>query len=183
MNKPVLAAVGAVVLALSAACTESTPAPAPTAAQSVPTTPAAFTLQDMCNALSSFFANDLMVQDLRIKADDDLGKVIYGSGGCSVEANSEMVAYASIAFVGNPSTTWNPTPMMKPISGTSEPTWIFDGRPYGLIDIITRNNEREGVIQISEDHARTPSGRLALTDEQLLRVAEFCIGLTRHLRQ
>jgi hypothetical protein len=140
-------------------------------------------VQDMCNALSSFFANDLMVQDLRIRADDDLGTAIYGSGACFVDANSEMVAYASIALVKNSSTTWTPSPMMKPISGTSEPTWIFDTRPWGLAEITTRTNEREGVIQISEEHARTPTGRLSLTDEQLRHVAEFCIGLTRYLRQ
>ncbi|MEV4126703.1 hypothetical protein [Nocardia sp. NPDC049707] len=137
----------------------------------------------MCNALSRYFANDLMVQDLEIKADDDLGKTIYGFGACSVEANSEMVARASISLNKNPSTTWTPAPMMNPISGTSEPTWIFDTRPWGLVQIDTRSNEREGRIQINEEHARTPSGRLSLTDEQLRRVAEFCIGLTRYLRQ
>lgn len=73
--------------------------------------------------------------------------------------------------------------MMKRISGTSEPIWLFDNRPQGLVEIATHSSEREGVIQIYEERAQTPSGRLRLTDEQLQQAAEFCIRLTRYLGQ
>ncbi|MGW6727286.1 hypothetical protein ACWF9G_15410 [Nocardia sp. NPDC055029] len=68
------------------------------------------------------------------------------------------------------------------MSGTSEPAWVLDNRPGGLVTVVTRTKEREGTIQIHEDHAQTSGGQLTLTDEQLQAVAELSIRLTRYLQ-
>ncbi|WP_054811979.1 hypothetical protein [Nocardia arizonensis] len=137
----------------------------------------------MCDTLSAFFTDNLGVRDVNIRTVDDLGSAIYGSGVCSLETDSETLAHASISRIDGASTNWTPGPAMKPMSGTSQAAWLFDGRPYGLVEITTLGDDRQCVIQLQEQQAHTLSGPLILTDTQLHDVAELCVELTQYLKK
>ncbi|MBH0781886.1 hypothetical protein [Nocardia bovistercoris] len=180
MNKKRLSAtIFVLAAALSTACTDLTQAPV----TATPTSAvfAVATVQDMCDALSNFFTGTLAVQDVDIRPADDPKSAIYGSGACSLETGPDMVARGSISLVDDSGANWTPGPTTKAMNGTSQPAWLFDGRPYGLIEITVRDADRQGILQIHQEHARTADGPLALTDTQLHEVAEFCIRMTRYL--
>ncbi|MGW4369764.1 hypothetical protein ACWEKT_29355 [Nocardia takedensis] len=171
----------AVTALLSAGCTGTTHTPA--TATPTSTRPPTSTVQDMCDTLATFFTDDLGVQDTHIRTVDDPGSPIYGQAVCSLETGSQSLAYASIARLDGTSTNPTPGPGMKPMSGTSQAAWLSDGRPHGLVEIITLGDDQQCVMQLQQQHAHTLGGPLVLTDTQLHDLAELCIGLTRYLRK
>lgn len=139
------------------------------------------TVQEMCDAISEFFTKDLAVRDVEVRTADNPRSAIYGAGSCSLESAAGPVARASISLLVGADQSWAPSPATTPIDNTSERAWLFDGRPFGLTEVTVRSENRQGVIQVWENHARTANGTLELTDAQVRDIAELCIRLTRYL--
>lgn len=178
-RRPLTAIVTALVLSAAVgACTNPPSTGTPTSTTSRPTPD--HVLKDLCQPLVDLFSRDLHAVGVRIRDTHDLTSSIDNGGNCYLDSDTTWVGYVSLS--GN--ATDDPTrklPEFHPMAGTTAPVWIADGRPRGLVHLVTQSDGWRVAIQINEELIQTPSGRLNMTDEQLRQVAELGIRLD-HLR-
>ncbi|MFC8526296.1 hypothetical protein [Nocardia sp. NPDC057227] len=168
-----------ILLALTIACSSPEPVPVPAAPASA--APAQHTVADLCAALLAYFRGDLGVVDLQPAPEHDLSTPLRIAGRCVVAAGSERVGSISITPAPNADRTEVETPLYQRLEGVSGRGWVSDVRPYGPLTFLLYDNESRVSLFVYESAARTATGPLALTDDQVRRTAEFGFEVARTL--
>lgn len=166
------------LLAVMTAC--ATPEPAlPTVAP--PPSPAEHTVGELCTALLEFFRDDLGVVDLRIDPEHDLSTSLRGAGRCYVATGPDRVGSVVFSHEANADQAEIDTPGFQRLEGVSGRAWISDPRPHAPLALQLLDSESRVTIRVIEPAARTATGPLTLTDEQIRRTAEFGFEVARTL--
>lgn len=186
MKSSVFRIAAAVCLAFLAASCSPIDEHQPVASSTTPIV-ATITTRHVCDAMRTFFANELSVQGLRAEQDrrDGLSVIdvpISRSATCFLRQN-EIVIGRFRSMVEDREPTEGRTTFTKKIE-LSQTVWISDSRPIPgsrSVDLVTRVGRWNAQFDVGDPAAMTTNGPLNLTDEDVEKAARFLIEMTTRL--